>query len=152
MKRAYSILMLALGCQHAPTPYGNVLERGGELAQARLDEQKVVIGPRDVVAWGLIEVPDGARLQATYAGVDALARAELLKVVRVRIQDEMVSVDSTDPARVAAYEHTVETVSGSLRHSGTTLHGWERVRRGEQVIRRVWSRLTIPRAEFDAAF
>lgn len=146
-------LSLVLGCHHADASeaYGRVLARGGELGDMPLEDKKVIITDTTVSVWGVIEVPDGSRVQATYAGVDAIARSELLKLIRVRIQDETVSVDSTDPARRDAYEHTIESVSGSLRRAGKTEHGWERVQRGEQVILRVWSRLSVPRADVDAA-
>jgi len=146
-------LSLILGCHHAgaSNPYGRVLARGGELGDVSLEEKKVIITDTTVGVWGVIEVPDGSRMQATYAGVDAITRAELLKLIRVRIQAEMVSVDSTDPARRDAYEHTVESVAGSLRGAGEKAYGWERVQRGEQVILRVWSRLSVPRADVDAA-
>jgi hypothetical protein len=127
-----------------------VLERGGELAP-RLDETHVTIDRDTVTAWGVIEVPDGSRLQATYAGVDAIARTELLKLVRVRLADVMVSVDSTDPARRDAYEHTVEAVAGTLHRTGTPHHGWERVQRRDQIILRAWSRVSVPRAELERA-
>jgi hypothetical protein len=142
-------LSMLLACHHEGRreAFGRVLERGG----LRLDDTSTHITERGVTVWGVIEVPDGSRLQATLAGADAIARSELLKLIRVRIQDEMVSVDSTDPARIAAYEHTVESVHGSLRGAGITEHGWERVQRDE-VILRVWSRLTVSRADFDAAF
>jgi hypothetical protein len=131
--------------------FGRILQRGGELADVQIDQRKPSIGPHAVSAWGVLEVPDGARMQAAHAGVDAIARSELLKLVRVRIADVMVSVDSTDPARREAHEHTVEVAAGRLRRAGQARHAWERVQQGERVIMRVWSCLTIPRAEFDQA-
>jgi hypothetical protein len=146
-------LGFTLACQHAgsATPYGRVLARGGELGAVSLDDTNVTITDSTVTVWGVIEVPDGSRLQATYAGVDAIARAELLKLIRVRVADVMVSIDSTDPLRRAAHEHTVEVVGGALRHAGTPRHGWERVLRGEQIMLRVWARLRVPRAELERA-
>lgn len=146
-------LSLALGCHHAAStdPWGRVLERGGELADVSLDQQKVTVTNSTITSWGVIEVPDGSRLQATYAGVDAIARSELLKLIRVRVADVMVSVDSTDPARRDAFEHTIEVVGGTIRHAGIPRHGWERVQRDKQVILRVWARLDVPRAELDSA-
>jgi hypothetical protein len=131
--------------------FGRTLERGGELADARIDAMTVQMTEHSVSTWGLLEVPDGSRLSAAYAGADALARAELLKLVRVRVAGEMVSVDSSDPARRDAYEHTVEQVSGTVRSAGTLAHGWARVRREARVFLRVCSRLTVPRAQLAAA-
>lgn len=148
MKRTLiALLSSALACHHAGE--ARILERGGE--SLHLEQTNLVVTHDAITAWGVIEVPDGARLQAAYAGADALARAELLKFLRVRIADVMVSVDSTDPARRDAYEHTVESVAGSLRHAGTAQHSWERVQQASDVILRVWSRLTVPRADVDAA-
>lgn len=146
-------LGFSLACHHAgqADPSGRVLERGGELSDVRLDEKNVTVGDGTVSVWGVIEVPDGSRLSAAHAGADAIARSELLKLVRVRIADVMVSVDSTDPARRDAFEHTVEVVHGALAHAGTPRHGWERVQRGHAIILRVWARLSVPKAELDRA-
>ncbi|HEX5657200.1 MAG TPA: hypothetical protein VFX59_08390 [Polyangiales bacterium] len=151
MKHILLVLFLATACHHAGTLRGErVLERGGELAGVSLEDKKVQLTASTLSAWGVIEVPDGSRMQASYAGADAIARSELLKYVRVRVEDVMVSVDSTDPARRDAYEHTVETVHGTLRRGGITQHAWERVQRGEQRILRVWSRLSVPRADLQS--
>jgi hypothetical protein len=146
-------LSLAFACHHpnAGDLWGRVLERGGELAEVRVDMTNVTVTQSAVTLWSVLEVPDGSRKQAAYAGVDAVARSELLKLIRVRVTDVMVSVESTDPARSAAYEHTFEAVGGVIRHAGTPLHGWERVQRGEQNVLRVWARLTVPRAELESA-
>jgi hypothetical protein len=150
---AAGALSLFLGCHHAGASnlHGRVLARGGELGGVSLEDKKAIITNTTVSVWGVIEVPDGSRMQATYAGVDAITRSELLKLIRVRIQDEVVSVDSTDPARRDVYERTVESVAGSLRGAGEKAYGWERVQRGEQVVLRVWSRLSVPIADVNAA-
>lgn len=148
MKPNVLALSILMACHPATLSGERVLDRGGDVA---LGEKRLEVTATTVSAWGVIEVPDGSRLQATYAGADAIARSELLKFVRVRIEDEMVSVDSTDPARQDAFEHTVETVSGALRRAGTTEHAWERVQRGDRRLLRVWSRVTVPRAEIEAA-
>jgi hypothetical protein len=142
-----------LACRATPSggAFGHTLARGDELADVPVDAMVVRIDARTVHSWGLLEVPDGSRLQAAYAGVDAIARAELLKLVRVRVADLMVSVDSTDPARRDAYERTLEAVAGSLRHGGELQHGWARVQRGSGIVLRVWARLTVARAEIEAA-
>jgi hypothetical protein len=126
-----------------------VLERGGELANLSIEQTNVTVSPDAVTVWGVLEVPDGSRIQATYAGVDAITRAELLKVVRVRVADVMVSVESTKPGESRAFEHTFEAVEGVIRHAGTPVHGWQRVQRGDAVIMRVWARLTVARAELE---
>lgn len=149
--RAAVPLLWTLACHAPASPYGEVVARGGELGGVPISQMLPHIGPHAVTAWGLLEVPAGSRLGAAYAGVDAVARSELLKLVRVRIASVMVSVDSTDPSRQRAYEHTVEQVSGALRHAGRSEHGWERVQRGDQTLLRVWSRLTVPRADLAAA-
>jgi hypothetical protein len=148
---AFALSLLACHPPASGGAFGHTLERGGALAEVHIDEMNVQITEHSVSTWGLLEVPDGSRMQAAYAGVDAIARAELLKLIRVRVAGEMVSIDSTDPARRDAYERTVEVVAGSLRRAGTTEHGWERVQQGSTVILRIWSRLTVPRADVEAA-
>jgi hypothetical protein len=141
-------LSMAMACHPATLSGERVLARGGDVS---LGDKQLQVTGTSVSAWGVIEVPDGSRVQAAYAGADAIARSELLKLVRVRIEGVMVSVDSTDPARQDAFEHTLETVDGALRRAGTTNHAWERVQRGDQRILRVWSRVTVPRTELEAA-
>jgi len=148
---AFALSLFACQPSGAGSAFGHTLERGGTLAEVQFDQMKVHVTDRTVSTWGLLEVPEGSRLQAAYAGVDAIARAELLKLVRVRVAGVMVSVDSTDPARRDAYERTVEVVAGSLRRAGATQHGWEREQQGSRVILRIWSRLTVPRADVEAA-
>jgi hypothetical protein len=147
---AFALCLLACRTQ-ATASFGHTLERGDTLADVRVEDMTVQIGESTVRAWGLLEVPDGSRLAVAYAGVDAIARAELLKLVRVRVAGVMVSVDSSDPARRTAYERTLEAVAGSLRRAGSTQHGWARVQQGERVVLRVWSRLSVPRADVEAA-
>jgi hypothetical protein len=147
---AFALCLLACRPQGTGS-FGHTLERGGTLADVRVEDMTVRITESTVSAWGLLEVPDGSRLQAAYAGVDAIARAELLKLVRVRVAGLMVSVDSSDPARRDAYERIVEAVAGSLRRAGSTQHGWARVKQAERIVLRVWSQLTVPRADVEAA-
>jgi hypothetical protein len=143
--------LLACRPTHSGGAFGHTIARGDELADVAVDAMAVRIEARSVSSWGMLEVPDGSRLQAAYAGVDAIARAELLKLVRVRVADVMVSVDSTDPTRRDAYERTIEAVAGSLRNGGEVQHGWARVQRGSGIVLRVWARLTVARAEIEAA-
>lgn len=131
--------------------FGHTLARGDSLASVRVEDMTARITDSTVSAWGLLEVPDGSRLQAAYAGVDAIARAELLKLLRVRVAGVVVSVDSNHPARRAAYERTVEAVAGTLRRAGSTQHGWARVQQKERIVLRVWSKLTVRRADVEAA-
>lgn len=147
---AFALWLLACRPQGMAS-FGQTLERGDRLADVRVEDMTARITESTVSSWGLLEVPDGSRLQAAYAGVDAIARAELLKLVRVRIAGVMVSVDSSDLARRAAYERTVEAVAGSLRRAGSTQHGWARVQQRDRIVLRVWSQLTMPRADVEAA-
>jgi len=130
---------------------GHVLERGGELADVKVERTNVTVTNSTVTVWGVLEVPDGSRMQAAYAGVDAITRAELLKVLRVRVAGVVVSVESTKPEETSAFERTFEAVEGVIRHAGTPVHGWERAVRGDDVIVRLWARLTVPRAELESS-
>ncbi|MEY4508593.1 MAG: hypothetical protein RLZZ450_715 [Pseudomonadota bacterium] len=150
---ATALLSLSFACQHAGSErlVGRVLERGGELGDVTVAQTNVTVSKSAITVWGVMEVPAGARMQAAYAGVDAIARAELLKVIRVRVADVMVSVESTKPAETTAFEHTFEAVKGVIRHAEAPLHGWERVLRGDETILRIWARLTVPRADLESS-
>lgn len=146
-------LSFVLACHHPGSERltGRVLERGGELGQVDVERTNVTVTRSTVTVWGVLEVPAGSRLQAAYAGVDAITRAELLKVLRVRVAGVVGSVESTKPGETSAYEHTFEAVEGVIRHAGTPEHGWERVARGDDVIVRIWARLRVPRAELESS-
>jgi hypothetical protein len=147
-------LALWLACAPAGARTGpsgeEVLQRGGELASSPAERATVVVTPSTVTVWGLTEVPDGSRLQMAFAGVDAIARSELLKAIEVRVTGVVTSVESTDPDRRRVVVETVEAVDGVLAHSGPLPHGWVRVRRGGEVVIRIWARLDIPRATLEA--
>jgi hypothetical protein len=147
-----SVLALWLACAHASgtEPRGEeVLERGGELANAQAERATVTVTAAAVTVWGLTEVPDGSRLQVAFAGVDAITRSELLKAIQVRVASVVTSVESTDPNRRSVVVETVEAVDGLLARSGPLPHGWVRVRRGGEVVIRIWARLEVPRATLE---
>ena len=114
-----------------------------------VEQTNVTVTSDLVTVWGVLEVPDGSRLQAAYAGVDAITRAELLKVLRVRVAGVVVSVESTKPEEKTAFEHTFEAVEGVIRHAGAPVHGWQRVLHGDAVHLRIWARLSVPRRELE---
>jgi hypothetical protein len=149
------------GCGHAQTgalagnaageaPGEIVLERGGELADVRVLRASVDVEPRHVVVWGLSEVPDGSRLQMVLAGVDSLARSELLKVVEVRVRGLNVVREDSAGGRDVLVE-TLEATSGVLDQGGPLPHGWARVQRKDGIVLRVWARLEVPRAKLESA-
>lgn len=141
------------GCAHGPSsaPGEQVLERGGELAELRADRAPLTVTADTITAWGITEVPDGSRMQMAFAGVDAITRAELLKAIQVRVVGVTTDVESTDPARRSLTVETVEVVDGVLARGGPLPHGWARVRRGTNVVLRVWARLEVPRASVETA-
>ena len=140
-----------VACAHA-TPSGErVLERGGELADIRVERAVVEVTARAITVWGTSEVPDGSRMQMAFAGVDAITRSELLKVLQVRILSVVTDVESTDPARRSITDETFEAVNGVLAHAGPMPHGWARVRRGNETLIRIWARLEVPRATLETA-
>jgi hypothetical protein len=146
-------LVLALACAHASGgPRGeDVLERGGELADVQAERQTVTVTNGIITVWGMTEVPDGSRMQMAFAGVDAITRAELLKVVQVRVAEVVTDVDSTDPGRRSITMETVEVVDGVVAKTGPLPHGWARVRRGGEIVIRLWARLEVPRANLETA-
>jgi hypothetical protein len=149
---------LLLGCGHAGpgaaapgSSQEEVLERGGELADADAARATVSVMADRVVVWGMTEVPDGSRMQMALAGVDAITRSELLKAIEVRVSGVVTSVESSDPARRSVVVETVEAASGALTQTGPLLHGWARVRRGDMVVLRLWARLNVPRTTLESA-
>jgi hypothetical protein len=154
----FSVALLLLGCGHAgpeaagPAPSREeVLERGGELADADAVRATVSVTADRVSVWGMSEVPDGSRMQMALAGVDAITRAELLKAIEVRVSDVVTSVESSDPARRSVVVETVEAASGALGETGPLAHGWARVRRGDKIVLRLWARLDVPRTVLESA-
>ncbi|MGC9983080.1 MAG: hypothetical protein ABSF35_05530 [Polyangia bacterium] len=154
----FSVVLLLLGCGHtgpeaarpAPSPE-EVLERGGELANADAVRAKVLVTADRVSVWGMTEVPDGSRMQMALAGVDAITRSELLKSIEVRVSGVVTSVESTDPSRRSVVVESVEAVSGALSETGPLPHGWARVRRGDKVVLRLWARLDVARIVLESA-
>jgi hypothetical protein len=150
---ALSPFLLSLACAHAPSGVRGeeVLERGGELADARAERATVEVTADTITVWGLLEVPDGSRMQAAFAGVDAITRSELLKAIEVRVAEVVTDVDSTDPSRRSITAETFEAVDGVLARGGPLPHGFARIRRGDKVIIRLWARLQVPRAGLETA-
>lgn len=144
-------LIVTVACVHAGLQDGDLLERGGELAQAHPERATVAVTADTVTVWGITEVPDGSRLQMALAGVDAITRAELLKVVEVRVTSTETDVESSDPRHRALTLETVEAVDGVLDRAAPMPHGWARVRRGDEVVLRLWARLEVPRESVEAA-
>jgi len=148
------VLLLALRCaaERAPAafPGEQVLERGGEL-QGERPERALEVTPEWVRVWGLSEVPDGARLQLAFSGVDAITRSELLKAVRVRVTSLLLDRESNESGRRSLLVVTSEQVSGLLDRAGPLPHGWARIRQGDRVVLRLWARLDVRRSALEAA-
>ncbi len=111
----------------------------------------MTVTPSTITVWGITEVPDGSRMQMALAGVDAITRSELLKAIEVRVASVETDVESTDPTRRAVTIETVEAVDAALPRATAMPHGWARVRRGHEVVLRLWARLDVPRATVEAA-
>ena len=137
-----------------------VLAAGGELAGP--PEQTLVVAGEDVTAWGFSEVPPRSRLQAALALSDANARAELVKFVRATVTDALKSRstltiggagsagDGRRPQGGASNEEievrTREVARGLLPALAPPQHGWRKLKRGDEVVLQVWSRMTAPAA------
>jgi hypothetical protein len=144
-------LLATVACAHAGLHGEDVLERGGELAQAHPERAAVAVTANTITVWGITEVPDGSRLQMALAGVDAITRAELLKAVEVRVISVETDVESSDPSHRSLTLETVEAVDGVLPRAAPMPHGWARVRRGDEVVLRLWARLEVSRESVEAA-
>jgi hypothetical protein len=93
----------------------------GTLDPATLPAQPVVFGRDGLHAYGLTEVPAGSRLQAAYVMADAQARAELARLVEVRITSTLSALfkeDSTEVRRTC-----LERARASLPGMAATAHG-----------------------------
>lgn len=147
-------VLFTFACAHASGGARGevVLARGGELAHLQAERQVVQVTADTVIVWGMTEVPDGSRMQMAMAGVDAIARAELLKVIEVRVAEVVTDVDSTEASRRSITAETVEAVHGVLANTGPLPHGWARIRRsGGDVVIRLWARLAVPRTSLAVA-
>lgn len=152
-------LLLALGCSAtqsagaAALPGEVVLERGGELGE-QWPERSLEVTGEVVRVWGVSEVPDGSRLQLALSGVAAITRAELLKAVRVRVEAVLLDVEvggehAVSPQAISL--QTTESVSGVLDRGRPLPHGWARIRRGDEVVLRLWARLEVARPALEGA-
>jgi hypothetical protein len=144
-------LLGTIACAHPGLQGEEVLERGGELAQAHPEQATVAVTADTITVWGITEVPDGSRLQMALAGVDAITRSELLKAVEVRVTSTETDVESNDPSRRSLKLQTIEAVDGVLPRATPMPHGWARVRRGDDVVLRLWARLEVSRESVEAA-
>jgi hypothetical protein len=142
------------GCAHSAAQgvgHGEqLLSQGGELANAPA-ERAMQVTASQVSVWGITEVPADSRLQVALDGVDAITRSELLAAIEVRVSEVVTSVDSTDPSQRSVVVQTSEAVSGVLARGAPLPHGWARIRRGDQVILRIWARLDVARDSLETA-
>jgi len=123
---------------------GEVLvERGGELALESPPRETVRIEEGAIVAWGITEVPGSSRLQPALAMADALARAELVKALRVALTaaDEVRASDEAQSASTA----TAELARALLPALPAPRHAWIKVRREGKLWLRLYARLVADR-------
>ncbi|MGZ6142296.1 MAG: hypothetical protein ACXWLM_03105 [Myxococcales bacterium] len=120
-----------------------VLATGGELAGP--PAQTVAEEGADVAAFGFSEVPPKARLQAAFALSDAVARAEIVKLVRVRVEDSLKARETLTAQQIES--RTTEVAHGLLPALSIAQHGWRRIKRGDETVLQVWSRVALPKAK-----
>ncbi|MEL6759959.1 MAG: hypothetical protein AAFP04_06110 [Myxococcota bacterium] len=96
-----------------------------------------------VEAWAMTEVPASSRRQAAFAMVDAIARAELLKVLRVGV--ESVALDyETNLGELELQQISSESTAGVVLEAGPSPHGYRFLRRDGEDKLQVWTRLRVP--------
>lgn len=93
----------------------------GTLDPATVPAQPVVFGRDGLHAYGLTEVPAGSRLQAAYVMADAQARAELARLVEVRITSTLAARFTEDQTEVR--RTCLERARASLPGLAATAHG-----------------------------
>jgi hypothetical protein len=134
--------MIAILLLLAAAPAEEVLAKGGELAGP--PAQTIENGETLVVAWGFAEVPPKSRMQAAYALTDANARAELVKLVRVQVEDSLKSNSTATTEEIET--RTREAAHGVLPAISPAQHGWRRLKRGGEQVLQVWSRIALDRS------
>jgi hypothetical protein len=138
-----SLAVLAACATSSSSPIISATECGGELRVADMPNANIERGSDSLAIWGMTEVPAASRLQAAYAMVDAIARAELVKLVQVTIASEERDVD--DGQRQTIELRTRETVAARVPTLGVLQHGWQRVSQDGQPALRIVGRLTVTR-------
>ncbi len=138
-----------LGCAGAPRTFPTaagetVRDSGGALRVADLPRGNVEHLGEELAVWGLTEVPDGSRMQAAEAMVDAITRAELLRRVQVTVAES--ALDLADGERQLLERRTAEAVAARLPGLAPIAHGWERLERDGTTVLRLAGRLQISRA------
>jgi hypothetical protein len=123
-----------------------VLAQGGELPGP--PAQTVVTEGEEVAVFGFSEVPPKSRLQAALALADANARAELIKLVRVQVEDSLKSRSTATQEEIES--RTREVAKSALPALSPAQHGWRRLKRGDGQVLQVWSRLTLPKTTLRA--
>lgn len=122
----------------------------GTLDPDALPSRPVVAGPEGLSAYGLTEVPAGARLQAAYVLADALARAELARLVEVRIsshfEGRVAERDGVVTQQVR--QRCVESAQARLPGLGASAHGAKTSPDGRTL--RVAARIDLPADEVRA--
>lgn len=122
-----------------------VIERGGDRSLGETSRATLTIDATTVTASGTVEVPGDSRLQAAFAMVDAITRAELAKAVAVAIVSLESDIQRDDAAPVLESFHS-EVTRALLPTAGPMTHSWQRVRRGNEVVLRLWACTRLPRA------
>ncbi|HEX4386225.1 MAG TPA: hypothetical protein VH083_24890 [Myxococcales bacterium] len=137
--------MLALLLLLVAAPVEDVIAHGGDLAGP--PATSINKEGDEIAAYGFSEVPGDSRLQAAFALSDANARAELVKYGRVRIKDSLKSVSTESSEKIET--RTQELAHGLVPHVALPEHGWRKLKRGNEVVLQVWSRITLPQIRFD---
>jgi hypothetical protein len=106
----------------------------------------VQVLPASLVVWGMTEVPVGSRMQAAEAMVDAITRAELLKLVRVGVASLELDVESGSRREIEV--STVEAVQAKLPSATVIQHGWQQ----DGDLLRLVGRLEVSRELLEATF
>lgn len=112
----------------------------GTLDPATLPAQPVVFGRDGLHAYGLTEVPAGSRLQAAYVVADAQARAELARLVEVRITATLSAVFTEDATEVR--RTCLERARATLPGLAASAHGARSSADGQKLS--VAARIDVP--------
>ena len=87
------------------------------------------------VVWAEAEFPGESRLQAAYASVDAIVRAEFLKAFKVRVASLMKDLQTEAGQHIEL--QTFEKVNADIRGHLKIKHGWAKFKRDGKIVLRV---------------
>ncbi|MBN1961963.1 MAG: hypothetical protein JW841_13540 [Deltaproteobacteria bacterium] len=128
----------------------SILATGGDQSLFNHNLATIIIDDNNITVFGAIEVPGNSRLQAAFAMIDAVTRAELAKAVAVSIVSLEIDVQS-DTAKPKITNLQSETTNIFTAKFSPMQRAWQRIQRGDENILALRAKTQISRKIFDQA-